>query len=112
MSDCVGYTPKILDYFIPFNTLDTVCFSYDKTEMFIVSAVRVAIYIVLLYVVYNPSTGVPDELYKKIIYYIALLFIVINLLVLLSIMIKIPKYSKKQLNNYPKTSPNIIKLTQ
>jgi hypothetical protein len=98
MSDCIGYTSKIWDYFVPFNTLDTVCFSYDKTKMFIVSSIRVAMYIVVLFILQGDSSsdkGVPEVLYKKIIYYVLLLCIVINLLALLAIMIKIPKYSKK-----------------
>lgn len=96
MSDCVGYTSKIWDYFIPFNSFNTVCFSYDKTEMFIVSFVRVIIYIVALFVAQGGSDkGVPAVSYKKIAYYVLLLYIIINLFALFAIIIKIPKYSKK-----------------
>jgi len=102
MSDCIGYTPKVWDYIVPpIRIFNSVCFSHDKTRMFLISIVRLAVYMGILFTVLDNNREKPKEIYKQIIYYLVTVCIIINISALLVIIIKAPKYPKKL--DYPST---------
>ena len=83
MSDtkCISYQPKLYEFLLPSTILlKKLCLSYDKTELFIVSLIRLLIYIILLNLIKK------HDYIQKILYVIILL----NLIYLFVIIIKTP----------------------
>lgn len=86
MSDinCIGYQNKLYEFLLPSTIiLKKFCMSYDKTELFIVSLIRLLIYIILL------NSLQKYDYIQKILYVIILL----NLIYLVIIVIKTPVLS-------------------
>ena len=86
MSDinCIGYQNKLYEFLLPSTIiLKKLCMSYDKTELFIVSLIRLLIYIILL------NSLQKYNYIQKILYVIILL----NLIYLVIIVIKTPVLS-------------------
>lgn len=101
-TSCTSYNITTFDFFIPsLNTFSNLCVSYDKTEMFIASVVRLIIHLSILYWLENDEEsnddGIPTFFIKKWIYYIVSVLTVINLIVIGIVVAKIPKYNKKTL---------------
>lgn len=101
-NSCISYNTKILDFIIPpLSTLNNLCVSYDKTEMFIVSVLRLGINLIILYWLENDEdsndAGVPESFIKKWPYYFINVLALVNIVVLSFVLTKMPKYNKKTL---------------
>ena len=86
---CYKYIIKFNDYFFP--SLDIfypLCFSYDKTRLFIVSFIRIFIYIFLFDYIQNVTFENKNT--KEIIIYILNIVILINMIYLFIVMLKTP----------------------
>ena len=52
MDRCVSYQSNFFEYFFPSpSVISTLCLSHDRTELFIISIVRLFIWIILFYIV-------------------------------------------------------------
>jgi phosphate starvation-inducible membrane PsiE len=84
---CISYRNKLYEFILPSPIiLKTFCMSYDKTEIFITSLIRLVIYIILL-----KSTKKYNSI--QIILYI---FILLNLIYMIVIILKTPILSVNQ----------------
>ena len=94
MSDtCYKYIIKFNDYFFPtFDIFYPLCFSYDKTRLFIVSFVRIFIYIFLFDFVQNIQFK--NKTTKETIIYVLNIIIIINMIYLFIVMLKTPLKKK------------------
>ena len=76
-NNCISYEVKPFEYFIPSPIIfSPFCVSHDKTELFIVSMLRLALYIIIYYLV---DENIDLEKHK-ILKYIMLTNIGINIL--------------------------------
>ena len=52
MNPCISYKPRFFEYFVPSPIIfQTLCLSYDRTELFIMSFVRLIMYIILFFLI-------------------------------------------------------------
>lgn len=87
---CIGYESSISELFIPSPIiLSTLCLSTDRTNLFLVSLIRIVFYVVLYYVM-NDLMGLAEHQYVK---YILLVIIIINILYLGVVVAKNPVFS-------------------
>ena len=93
-NSCCPYIIKFRNYFFPsFDIFNTLCMSYDKTRLFIVSFIRLLIYLYIFDIV--NSIKLSDVELKKTINYFFHIMIIINIFYLLIIILKqveSPKY--------------------
>lgn len=78
-NECISYQPHPYEYLLPSPIIiDSFCMSYDKTELFIVSLIRLIIYVIIYFVV---DENIDLQKYR-ILKYILLVFIAINIVYL------------------------------
>ena len=83
-SNCISYQNKLYEYLLPSPVLlKKLCMSYDKTELFIISVIRLIVFIILLKSTHNYK-------YVRVILYIIIL---LNLIYLIIIITKTPVLS-------------------
>lgn len=76
-NDCISYTSSTLEIFIPSPIVfSALCVSTDKTNLFIVSLIRLIMYMLIYYVV-NDMINYEDY---KTTQYILITFICVNIL--------------------------------
>jgi hypothetical protein len=96
---CVSYSSSISHFIIPpMTSFKTLCLSYDKTELFLVALVRTILWISLLYIYESKDTPIDTyapDIVKNVLWYIILVFAIINMLVMAYVINKTPKYNKK-----------------
>ena len=75
--DCISYVPSTLELFIPSDAIfSTLCVSTDKTSLFIMSFIRLLVYIILYYVI---DDMINYEKYKTL-QYLLVIMIFVNIL--------------------------------
>jgi hypothetical protein len=95
-NNCISYKNinYLKDLVFPFHIFINICKSYDKTTMFFIALFRCFIYMLI--------TNLYYETYgNNIIFYLLIIFIIINILILYNIMLKEPIHDtyKKFHNN-------------
>ena len=101
-NSCISYNTKMMDLIIPsWSTFNNLCTSYDKTEMFLVSVLRLGVTLIILYWFENDEnsndSGVPEAFINKWLYYLVSLLALINIIAMSATLSKTPKYNKKTL---------------
>jgi len=89
---CSTYNPSLVDYILP--SLDLfykLCNSYDKTELFLATFIRTFIYIAIFYLLMKYTKQEKYIIITKIIIFGIILF---NIIYLLLILFKKPKYKE------------------
>lgn len=99
MSVCHNYDISIFDYIIPqFNIINKICISYDKTKLFLVAAIRLALF-VLAYFAFNKYDKYIDQYLhlsdktKSLSQLGLLTIILLNSISLITIIFKFPSYN-------------------
>jgi hypothetical protein len=88
--DCISYIPSTLELFIPSQVIfSTLCLSTDKTNLFIVSLVRLLVYIIIYYVT-NDIINLENHL---TIQYLLFALICVNILYIGIVVTKITVFS-------------------
>lgn len=89
-NDCESYNSTTLELFIPSRIVfNTLCLSSDKTSLFIMSLTRLSIYIIIYYLL-NDIMNLEDN---KIIQYVLMIIIFVNILYLGLVVAKTPVFS-------------------
>lgn len=90
MDECISYQSHIFELFVPSPiVLLTFCISYDKTELFIVSLIRLIIYIIIYYMLEDMMNLESHRIIK----YLLLISIWVNILYIGIVVSKNPLYS-------------------
>ncbi len=89
MERCVSYEPKFYEYFVPSPVIFTKqCLSYDRTELFIVSFIRLVLWMVIYFLFRNVIS-----INNTNIDYIFIAIFGINILYIGGVVSKVPTFS-------------------
>ena len=89
---CTQYNNQLIDFIIPTQDIfNTVCESYDKTNMFLVGGLRIIILITIYTYIFSHKSLKSYSKYPKIFF---MMYILTNVLILLYIISKKQKYEK------------------
>jgi len=90
IDDCVSYNQTTLELFVPSSIIfNTLCVSTDKTSLFIISLIRLLMYIIIYYVL----NDIMDFEENKIIQYLLIIIILVNILYTGVVVAKTPVFS-------------------
>ena len=90
---CYSYIIDYKDYIFPsYDIFNNLCLTYDKTRLFIVSLIRVLIYVYLLDITNN--WDLENKEIKNILIYSLHTMIIINIFYLIFVMLKNVKNTK------------------
>lgn len=91
---CTSYKTQTLHFILPPSAIfKYLCVSYDKTELFMTSLIRTSLYIFLFYLL-DTKIDIKGSMGGNIVYYTSATIVVINMLLLMIVLAKRPKYNK------------------
>jgi len=102
MSECSDYNVSWSHLFIPpIQILFKLCNTYDKTNLFLVSLIRLGILSSLFYILKNRNVIEinKDKFLKSTVFIIFVVYLVINVIYLLIVLIKKAVINKNELEN-------------
>jgi general stress protein CsbA len=94
MDDCISYTPSLYEYIIPSPVvLQRLCLSYDRTDLFIVSVIRMFLWIMLVVLFTRTLDNRYINMSIAVLRYILIIIVGINLLYIGMVVAKNPVLS-------------------
>lgn len=92
-NECYTYVYKFTDIFVPpIDIFKYLCESYDKTNLFLISFMRVLVILFIIYIYYDITKLNNIWIFG---YFSLVIYMVINIIILFIIMLKNQKIEKK-----------------
>lgn len=114
-TDCINYKPALYDLLItPYHIFLKLCVSYDKTNLILVSIVRLIV-IILIYVLlkgYKIIEFNTERIPQTLFYVSYIYFIIINVLYIIIILFKYPAIDKNEIEETTSNVAQILKQTE
>jgi hypothetical protein len=100
--DCINYNISIFDFILPpYQIFFKICLSFDKTKMFLVSMIRLFVWLVIFKILRSKQIVEwdPNNNFKVFTYLTMILIIFINVIYILFLLIKTSAINKYDLGD-------------